>query len=67
MPDKFPSNLTFFTLLPDGRIFGQITQETQKNVYGRKKLAAVKLQNFEKSGRKEAGKYFNNYLDEKPL
>jgi hypothetical protein len=55
------------TLLPDGRIFGQINQKRpQKNVHGRKKLEAVKLQNLDKSGRKEAGKYFYNYLEEKP-
>jgi hypothetical protein len=33
-------------LLPDGRIFGQITQKRpQKIVHSRKKLEAVKLQN----------------------
>jgi hypothetical protein len=54
-------------LLPDGRIFSQITQKRpQKIVNCRKKLEAVKWQNLEKSGRKEAGKYFNSYLDEKP-
>jgi hypothetical protein len=43
------------SLLPDGRIFGQITQKRpQKIVYGRKKLEAVKCQNLAKSGRKEA-------------
>jgi hypothetical protein len=53
--------------LPDGRIFGQITQKRPpKNVHGLKNLEAVKLQNFEKSGRKEAGKYFYNDLEEKP-
>jgi hypothetical protein len=54
-------------LLPDGRISGQITQKRpQKIVHGRKKLEAVKWQNFAKSGRKEAGKSFYNYLAEKP-
>jgi hypothetical protein len=38
----------------------------QKNVYGRRKLEAVKWQNLAKSGRKEAGKYCYDYLDEKP-
>jgi hypothetical protein len=53
--------------LPDGRISGQITRKRpQKIVHGRKKLEAVKWQNFAKSGRKEAGKYFYNYLAEKP-
>jgi hypothetical protein len=61
------SDLTQKTLLPDGRIFSQITQKRpQKNVHGRKKLEAVKLQNLDKSSRKEAGKYFYNYLGEKP-
>jgi hypothetical protein len=51
--------------LPDGRIFGQITQKRpQKIVLGRKKMEAVKWQNLTKSGRKEAGKYFYRYLDE---
>jgi hypothetical protein len=31
-----------------------------------KKLEAVKWQNLARSGRKEAGKYFYNNLDEKP-
>jgi hypothetical protein len=53
--------------LPDGRIFGQITQNMpQKIVYSRKKLEAVKWQNLAKSGRKEAEKYFYNYLAVKP-
>jgi hypothetical protein len=37
-------------------------KEAQKIVHGRKKLEAVKWQNFAKS----AGKYFYNYLGEKP-
>jgi hypothetical protein len=46
-------------LLPDGRIFGQITQKRpQKIGHGRKKLEAVKWHNLAKSGRKEAGKFF---------
>jgi hypothetical protein len=54
-------------LLADGRIFGLITQNRpQKIFHGRKNLEAVKWQNLAKSGRKEAGKYFSNYLDEKP-
>jgi hypothetical protein len=54
-------------LLPDGRIFGQITQKRPpKNVHGRKKLEAVKLQNLDKSDRKEARKYLYNYLEKKP-
>jgi hypothetical protein len=59
----------FFSLalLPDGRIFGQITQKSpQQIVHDRKKLEAVKWQNFAKSSRKEAGKHFYNNLDEKP-
>jgi hypothetical protein len=53
--------------LPDGWIFGQITPKRPQNiVHGRKKLEAVTWQNLAKSGRKEAGKYFDNYLDEKP-
>jgi hypothetical protein len=53
--------------MPDGRISGQITQKRpQKIVHGRKKLEAVKWQNFAKSGRIEAGKSFCNYLAEKP-
>jgi hypothetical protein len=53
--------------LPDGRIFGQITQKRpQKIVHGREKLEAVKWQNLAKSGRKEAGKYFYKYLGENP-
>jgi hypothetical protein len=53
--------------LPDGRIFGQITQKRPpKNIHGRKKLEAVKWQNLAKSGRKEAGKHFYNNLEEKP-
>jgi hypothetical protein len=46
-------------LLPDDRIFGQITKRRPtKNAHWRKKLEAVKLQNLVKSGRKKAGKYF---------
>jgi hypothetical protein len=61
-------NRAFSALLPDGRISGQITQKRpQKIVHGRKKLEAVKWQNFAKSGRKEAGKYFYYYLAEKPF
>jgi hypothetical protein len=57
----------FSALLPDGRIFGQITQKRpQKYVHGRKKLEAGKLQNLDQSGRKEAGKYFYNYVEKKP-
>jgi hypothetical protein len=49
--------------MPDGKI----TQKSpQKIVHGRKKLEAVKLQILAESGRKEAGKYFGNYFDEKP-
>jgi hypothetical protein len=63
-----PLGVSFLrSLVPDGRIFGQITQKRpQKIVHGRKKLEAVKWQNLEKSGRKEAGKYFYKYLGEKP-
>jgi hypothetical protein len=58
---------TLKSLVPDGRIFGQITQKRpQKIVHGREKLEAVKLQNLAKSGRKEAEKLCHNYLDEKP-
>jgi hypothetical protein len=40
-------------LVPDGRIFGQITQKRpQKIAHGRKKLEAVKWQNMAKSGKK---------------
>jgi hypothetical protein len=54
-------------LLPDGQISGQITQKRPpKNFHGRKKLEAVKWQNLAISGRKQAGKYFYKYLDEKP-
>jgi hypothetical protein len=54
------------TLVPDGRIFGQITQKRpQKIIYGRKKLEAVKWQNLAKSSRKEAEKYFYKHLGEK--
>jgi hypothetical protein len=54
------------TLVPDGRIFGQITQKRpQKIVYGRKKLEAEKRQNLAKSSRKEAGKYFYKHIGEK--
>jgi hypothetical protein len=54
--------------LPYGRIFGQITQKRpQKIIHGQKKLEAGKWQNLAKSGRKEAGKYFYNYLDENPF
>jgi hypothetical protein len=54
-------------LLPDGRIFGQITQKRPKKfVHGRKKFEAVKFQNLAKSGRKEVRKYFYNNVDEKP-
>jgi hypothetical protein len=53
--------------VPDGRIFGQITQKRpQKIVYGWKKLEAVKFQNLAKNSRKEAGKYFYKHLSEKP-
>jgi hypothetical protein len=58
----FQKNCYSFSLLPDGRIFGQITQKRpQKIIHGRKKLEAVKWQNLAKSGRKEAGKYFFKY------
>jgi hypothetical protein len=57
--------LTVHALVPDGRIFSQITQKrTKKIVYGRKKLEAVKWQNLAISGRKEAGKYFYKYFGE---
>jgi hypothetical protein len=42
------------------------SKEAQKIVHGRTKLEAVKWQNWAKSGRKEAGKYFHDYLHEKP-
>jgi hypothetical protein len=41
------------------------SKEAPKNVHGRKKMEAVKVQNLEKSGRKEAGKYSYNYLEDK--
>jgi hypothetical protein len=42
----------WLALLPDGRIFGQKTQNRpQKNAHGRKKLKAVKLQNVDKNDR----------------
>jgi hypothetical protein len=45
-------------LLPDGRIFGQITKKRpQIIIHGRKKLEPVKWQNLAKSGRTEAEKY----------
>jgi hypothetical protein len=54
--------------VPDGRIFGQITQKRpQKIVHGRKKLEAGKWLNLAKSGRKEAGKYFDKYSGEKHM
>jgi hypothetical protein len=47
------------SLLPDGRIFRQITEKRpQKIVHGRKKLEALKWQNLSKSDRKEAQKTF---------
>jgi hypothetical protein len=53
--------------VPDGRIFGQITQKRpQKIVHGRKNLEAGKWQNLAKNGRKEAGKYFYKFIGEKP-
>jgi hypothetical protein len=59
--------IDLFSPLPDGRIFGQITQKRPKqNFHGRKKLEAVKLQNFDKCCRKGSGKYFNKYFEEKP-
>jgi hypothetical protein len=65
---NFVYNLLSIPLLPDGRISGQITQKRpQKIVHGWKKLEAVKWQNFAKSGRQEAGKYFYYYLAEKPF
>jgi hypothetical protein len=42
------------------------SKEAPKNVHGRKKLEAVKMHNLDNSGRKEAGKYLYNYLEEKP-
>jgi hypothetical protein len=66
--NRLPLQILPFSLLPDGRIFGQITQKRpQKIVHGRKKLEAVKCQNLAKSGRKEAGKYFFNFSDEKHI
>jgi hypothetical protein len=48
-------------LVPDGRIFGQITQKRpQKIIYGRKKW-----QKMAKSSRKEAKIYFYKHLGEK--
>jgi hypothetical protein len=41
-------------------------KRAQKMSLTGKKLEAVKLKNFDKSGRKETGKYFYNYLEEKP-
>jgi hypothetical protein len=53
-------------LLPDGRIFCQISQKRPThNFHGRKKLEALKWQHLAKSGRKEARKYFYKYLNEK--
>jgi hypothetical protein len=53
--------------VPDGQIFGQITQKRPKKiVHGQKKFEAVKWQNLTKSGRKEAGKYFFKCLGENP-
>jgi hypothetical protein len=53
--------------LPDGRIFGQITQkEAPKNCSRPEKIGGRKMAKIGKSGRKEAGKYFYDYLDEKP-
>jgi hypothetical protein len=54
-------------LLPDGRIFGQITpKRPQKIVHGRKKLEAVKWQNLAKIGKKRPENIFYKYLDKKP-
>jgi hypothetical protein len=54
------------SLLPDGQIFGQVTQKRPKQFFlGKKKIEAIKWQNLTKSARKEAGKYFYLYLDEK--
>jgi hypothetical protein len=54
--------------LPDGRIFTQMTQKKPQKIFiGLKILEAVKLLNFARSGRKPAGKHFNNYLEEIPL
>jgi hypothetical protein len=54
------------TLVPDGRIFGQITQKRpQKIVHAGKKLEAVKWQNLAKK-RQKKGKYFYKYLGIKP-
>jgi hypothetical protein len=53
--------------VPDGRIFGQITQKRpQKILHGRKKFEAVKWQILANNDRKQAGKYFYKYLGEKP-
>jgi hypothetical protein len=54
-------------LLLDGRIFGQITQEAQKNCPWHEKIGGRKMQNkLAKSGRKEDEKYLFNYLAGKP-
>jgi hypothetical protein len=59
--------LHYTPLVPDCRIFGQITQKRpQKIVDGWKIFEAVKWQNLAKSSRKEAGKYLYTHLGEKP-
>jgi hypothetical protein len=49
----------FLALLPDGRIFGQITQNRpQEKFLGRENLVAGQWPILSKSGRKEAEKSF---------
>jgi hypothetical protein len=42
------------------------SKEAPKNYSWSEKIEAVKWQNLAKSGSKEAGKYFYDYIDEKP-
>jgi hypothetical protein len=49
------------TLLPDGRIFGQITQNPKTKAIAQETFVAGKLHNLAKGGRNEARKYFCNF------
>jgi hypothetical protein len=54
-------------LVPDGRIFGKITQKSpQKIVHGRKKIEALKWQNWSKNGKNRPDQnhvIFSNFPD----
>jgi hypothetical protein len=55
-------------MLPNGRIFGQITQkQATKNLSWPEKIGGKKLLNFAKCGIKQTAKHLYNFLEAKLL